>query len=387
MDGLLSPDGKQVMHESKWITAIISPDGRMYFYEGKWYKLVNTVKTNRDRINEPIQRSPIRTSAEERTSKSIDKFESRDVLTKQIIAGFIAIFLVWYVFIDGEISNWDLATEVDCSALSDPIIIDFFGNLEEECEEEVFVIRFKIFLSFIVILSMVSYIFNQNKELAGVNSKRNSINYIEYQQKLREGREKHLTNKKEIQLRLEKQNNRERIERKRNKQINYYEKRIKLTEILTKKEKRLSLKNLDFESRIDEWNNILKMVEKEYTRFKNTVLINLLIIILISTTFLSLQSLDILEVDLVLIFLIIFIYTLTSNAKIIYDYKSIKYTEKDNQTWKLSKQIPILKRQILELKTKRENLDRGNNNSGNKLKLDLEIMKRKIGELRNEEYN
>ena len=86
---------------------------------------------------------------------------------------------------------------------------------------------------------MVSYIFSQNKELAGVNSKRNSINYIEYQQKLREGREKHLTNKKEIQLRLEKQNNRERIERKRNKQINYYEKRIKLTEILSKKEKRL----------------------------------------------------------------------------------------------------------------------------------------------------
>ncbi|SVC10875.1 uncharacterized protein METZ01_LOCUS263729, partial [marine metagenome] len=39
MDGILSPDGESVLHESMWIEAILSPDESMYFHEGEWYSL------------------------------------------------------------------------------------------------------------------------------------------------------------------------------------------------------------------------------------------------------------------------------------------------------------------------------------------------------------
>ena len=134
MDGILSPDGESVLHESKWVEAILSPDGLTYYYEGNWYSLNEDISSTSAIKKIPRPEKSTHKPEPENSSQDYEDTSSEDTSSKKLVAGIIAVVLLWYVFDSGNIlSHADLAS-MDCSVWIDDEFFDWSVN-QEACQQ------------------------------------------------------------------------------------------------------------------------------------------------------------------------------------------------------------------------------------------------------------
>ncbi|MDC0184108.1 hypothetical protein OAJ45_03810 [Candidatus Poseidoniales archaeon] len=331
-DGILSPDNKTVSHESEWVPAVISPNGDMYFHSGEWHPLANKIIRSEATSNSISNTSEV-------DSYSAENQISKDAILKQIFSGVICVILFWYIFDSGEIiSNWDVATEVDCSVLSD---FEEFGwdELESDCDDEVFTAILKVLFSIIGILWLISYIQQLNK----INP-RTELQEIEQ-------RKKSQLAASERTHRFEEKRRKRKREEKRQNQLNYLIKRLEMLQNIEKLNIKLSGKNLDLEKlkKKYDWENYEGKISERKQKFLNLCLVILAIgvflsvlpFVYVSTNYqLFLESSDRNQIYLLVVVscLILFFVALTP-IFIFKKYHSIPLIKKENPVPKLIAEV------------------------------------------------
>lgn len=259
-DGILSPDNKTVSHDAQWVPAVISPNGDMYFHSGEWHPLANKV-TQTQATSNSIPNNI------ENDSYSTENQIAKDAILKQIFSGVICLILFWYIFDSGEIiSNWDAATEVDCSVLGD---FQEFGwdELEDDCEDEVLGARIKVLFSIIVIICLISYILDLNK-----------INPREEIKRIQQNKKSQANALEGYYANEEKKKRENKIE-KWQKQLRHLEKRLAILQNIEKFNIKLSDKNLKLEQVKKEYN--WEIYEKKTQERKKKYLVHCLFILAI----------------------------------------------------------------------------------------------------------
>ena len=112
MDGILSPDGESVLHESMWIEAILSPDESMYFHEGEWYSL----------DQEASSATSVRRATRLRRPEVTEVTVIHDEDNQGIALGgtaIIALGLLWLIFDSGKIISYAELAMMNCSTWSE----------------------------------------------------------------------------------------------------------------------------------------------------------------------------------------------------------------------------------------------------------------------------
>ena len=112
MDGILSPDGESVLHESMWIEAILSPDESMYFHEGAGYSL----------DQEASSATSVRRATRLRRPEVTEVTVIHDEDNQGIALGgtaIIALGLLWLIFDSGKIISYAELAMMNCSTWSE----------------------------------------------------------------------------------------------------------------------------------------------------------------------------------------------------------------------------------------------------------------------------